>query len=110
MAKNFKITESQYKQLVSEGVTIQGATDATGKADTSKTAQAMASSGIDPKKVDVKFSGAAMTSGQTDTSGASTTVTEHRLITKKELQANRLRYLKEHSEVLSFNNFMKKLH
>ena len=35
---------------------------------------------------------------------------EHRIITKKQLQANRLKYLKENSEVLSLNNFMKKLH
>ena len=39
-----------------------------------------------------------------------TSVAEHRIITKKQLQANRLRYLKENSEVLSLNNFMKKLH
>lgn len=110
MAKKFKITEAQYNQILSEGVAIQGATDSTGKADVAKTAQSMSASGIDPKKVNVEFSGEAMTSGG-DTNGSSTTtVTEHRLITKKELQANRLRYLKENSEVLSFNNFMKNLH
>lgn len=112
MAKRFKITEAQYNQMLSEGVTIQGATDATGKADVAKTAQSMSVSGVDPKKVDVTFSGASMTSGGGDENGTTTTqsVTEHRLITKKELQANRLKYLKEHSEVMSFNNFMKQLH
>ena len=110
MAKKFKITETQYNQILSEGISIQGVTDSTGKADISKTAQSMSASGIDPKKVSVAFSGESMTSGG-DTNGSSTiTVTEHRLITKKELQANRLRYLKENSEVLSFNNFMKNLH
>jgi hypothetical protein len=111
MAKKFKITEAQYNQILAEGVAIQGATDATGKADVAKTAQAMSASGVDPKKVSVEFSGDSMTSGGDSGSGTTTqTVTEHRLITKKELQANRLRYLKENSEVLSFNNFMKNLH
>ena len=108
MAKKFKITEVQRDVLLLEGVTIQGETDSVGKADTSKTAQAISNSGIDPKKVDVKFNGAAMTGGNSD--GQTTPMREHRIITKKQLQANRLRYLKENSEVLSLNNFMKKLH
>lgn len=105
MSRKFKITEMQAKQMIDEGVAIQGETDSTGKADPSKTAQAMTSSGIDPKKVKVEFQGTAMTSGSNASS-----VSEHRIVTKKELQANRLRYLKENSEVLSFNNFMKQLH
>lgn len=105
MGKRFKITEAQYNQMVDEGVTIQGETDASGKADISKTAQSMSTSGIDPKNVNVTFNGSSMTSGGDST----TNVTEHRVITKKELKENRLRYLKENSEVLSFNNFIKKL-
>lgn len=105
MAKKFKITESQYNQMLDEGVAIQGQTDSTGKADTSKTAQEMSNSGIDPKKVTVEFNGTAMNGG-----GSSSTISEHRLVTKKELQSNRLRYLKENSEIMSFNNFMKTLH
>ena len=107
MAKKFKITEAQRDALLAEGVTIQGETDSVGKADTSKTAQAISNSGIDPKKVDVKFNGTAMTGGNSD---GQTSMREHRIITKKQLQANRLRYLKENSEILSLNNFMKKLH
>ena len=64
--------------------------------------------GIDPKKVNVEFNGTAMTGGNPN--GQTTPMREHRIITKKQLQANRLRYLKENSEVLSLNNFMKKLH
>ena len=108
MAKKFKITEAQRDALLAEGVTIQGETDSVGKADTSKTAQAISNSGIDHKKVDVKFNDAAMTGGNSD--GQTTPMREHRIITKMQLQANRLRYLKENSEVLSLNNFMKKLH
>lgn len=107
MAKKFKITEAQRDALLAEGVTIQGETDSVGKADTNKTAQAISNSGINPKKVDVKFNGTAMTGGNSD---GQASMREHRIITKKQLQANRLRYLKENSEVLSLNNFMKKLH
>ena len=107
MAKKFKITEAQRDALLAEGVTIQGETDSVGKADTNKTAQAISNSGIDPKKVNVEFSGTAMTGGNPD---GQTSMREHRIITKKQLQANRLRYLKENSEVLLLNNFMKKLH
>ena len=107
MAKKFKITEAQMDALLAEGVTIQGETDSVGKADTNKTAQAISNSGIDPKKVNVEFSGTAMTGGNPN---GQTSMREHRIITKKQLQANRLRYLKENSEILSLNNFMKKLH
>lgn len=105
MAKKFKLTQSQYDEMIAEGVTIQGEVDSSGKADPSKTASVMSSSGIDPNKVTVEFNGAQMRSGSPDSSS----VTEHRLVTKKELQANRLRYLKENSEILSFNNFLKRL-
>lgn len=105
MAKKFKITEAQRDALLSEGVAIQGETDSSGKADTNKTAQAMASSGINPKKVKVEFDGVEISGGD-----GTTSVAESRIVTKKQLQANRLRYLKENSEVLSLNNFMKKLH
>ena len=107
MAKKFKITEAQRDALLAEGVTIQGETDSVGKADTNKTAQAISNSGIDPKKVNVELSGTAMTGGNPN---GQTSMREHRIITKKQLQANRLRYLKENSEILSLNNFMKKLH
>ena len=107
MAKRFKITEAQRDALLAEGVTIQGETDSVGKADTNKTAQTISNSGIDPKKVNVEFSGTAMTGGNPN---GQTSMREHRIITKKQLQANRLRYLKENSEILSLNNFMKKLH
>ena len=107
MAKRFKITEAQRDALLAEGVTIQGETDSVGKADTNKTAQAISNSGIDPKKVKVEFNGVAISGGN---SNGTTSVAESRMVTKKQLQANRLRYLKENSEVLSLNNFMKKLH
>lgn len=108
MAKKFKITETQYKQMLDEGVAvIQGSVNpSTGRADTQATSDNLTKSGIDPKKVKVEFQGTAMSGG--DTTGA--TVTEHRLVTKKELQSNRLRYLKENSEILPFNQFIKNLH
>lgn len=110
MAKKFKITEEQYNQMLGEGVSINGATDTSGKADIAKTAQSMSQSGVDPNKVNVVFSGNSMTSGGDTSSEPSTTsVSEHRIVTKKELQENRLRYLKENSELFTFNNFMKKL-
>jgi predicted amino acid dehydrogenase len=110
MPKRFKITEQQYNQMLDEGVSINGVTDASGKADINKTAQSMAASGIDPKDVTVSFSGSAMSGGTGDTTLTEGNKKSHRLITKKELKENRLRYLKENSEIISFNNFMKSLH
>lgn len=109
MTKKIRISEAQYKQILKEGValTIQGETDSTGKADTAKTAQVINNSGVDPKKTKVQFNGQEMSGGDSTTA---TVMEESRLITKKELQTNRLRYLKENSEVLSLNNFMKRLH
>ena len=49
MGKKYKITEAQYNEMLSEGVTIQGETDSSGKADLSKTSQAISNSGIDPQ-------------------------------------------------------------
>lgn len=106
MAKKFKITESQYKQMLGEGVAIQAQTNSQGTVDgdsLKKTAQEVKSDPnikntpieVDPNKV---------------AGAGNSSMFEHRLITKKELQTNRLRYLKENSEVLSLNNFMKKLH
>lgn len=107
MGKKYKITEAQYNEMLSEGVTIQGETDSSGKADLNKTSQAISNSGVDPKKVKVEFGGTALASGSN--SATQTVVAEHRLITKKELQENRRRYLKENSEVLHFNKFIKNL-
>lgn len=111
MPKTFKITEAQHQQMIEEGVVIQGATDSTGKADINKTSQQISSTGIDPKKTKVEFDGSAMSGGGGDTTTTTTTtVSEHRVVTKKELQENRLRYLRENSQVMSFDKFMKNLH
>lgn len=108
MARKIKLTEEQYQQMLSE-VTIQGVTT-NGKADTNATATAIQQSGANPNNVNVSFKGTEMTgSGSGSTSTSQQATNEHRIVTKKELQANRLRYLKEHSEVYSLNNFLSKL-
>lgn len=103
MPKKFKITEAQYNTMMNEGVTIQGNVDSTGKADISATNQEMSNGGIDKNKVKVEFPGTAMSGGQSS-------IAEHRVVTKQQLKENRLRYLKENSEVMTFSNFIKKLH
>ena len=108
MARKFKITEEQREMLLKEGITIQGETDQSGRADVSKTAQAISNSGVDSKKVNVQFPGTSMTGGTNSTT--QTVVSEHKLITKSQLMENRLRYLRENSEVMSFDNFIKNLH
>lgn len=107
MGRNFKITEAQREMLLREGVTIQGETDSTGKADISKTAQAISSSGIDSKNARVVFPGTAISGGAN--SSTQTVMSEHRIVTKKQLTENRLRYLREHSEVVPFDKFIKSL-
>lgn len=107
MAKKFKITETQYKQMIDEGVapTINLPLK-NGNIDTSAT-----------ENIKSQFNGKnyTFTAKPEDVGSSSTTTTpattnESRIITKKQLQANRLRYLKENSDILSFNNFMKQLH
>lgn len=113
MAKRFKITENQYNQMLAEGIAVQGETTSDGKPDISKTGQNISANLKNANDATVTFKGSAFTGGQTSADSTSSIQAEgknHRLITKRELQANRLRYLKENSEVLSFNNFIKKLH
>lgn len=108
MAKKFKITEAQRDALLAEGVAVNLPLTANKEID---------KKGVND--INNKFGGDGVTlttnsKSLSDTGSDSTTTiateSKHRLITKKQLQANRLRYLKENSEVLSLNNFMKKLH
>lgn len=108
MAKKFKITEAQRDALLAEGVAVNLPLTANKEID---------KKGVND--INNKFGGDGVTlttnsKSLSDTGSDSTTTiateSKHRLITKKQLQANRLKYLKENSEVLSLNNFMKKLH
>ena len=108
MSKKFKITEAQYSQLMTEGVAIQAVTNQNGVGIDNQATQTEVSQLKNPSNATITAPASAFQGSSSDNSQV--TISEHRLITKKELQANRLRYLKENSEVLSLNNFLKSIH
>lgn len=107
MAKKIRISEAQYKQILKEGIAVN--LPVTDDNNVDKNALQNIKNQMNGKDV-------TLTADLDNLLGASgntpTKISEShdRLITKKELQSNRLRYLKENSEVLSLNNFMKRLH
>lgn len=112
MPKTFKITEAQRNHLMSEGVAITQniplKSDGSGiDSDKFKTAAQEA----EPNTVfTTTAKEASGNNGTQNTVTIAAPTNEHRIVTKKELQTNRLRYLKENSDVFSFNDFLKQLH
>lgn len=108
MAKRYKITEAQLNHLLSEGVAVN--LPLTNNKEIDKAAVNDLNNKFGEEGVTLTTNSKALTDTNSNSTTTVTTESKHRLITKKELQANRLKYLKENSEVLSFNNFMKHLH
>lgn len=108
MAKKFKITEAQRDALIAEGVAVNLPLTANKEIDKKGVNDINNKFGGDG--VTLTTNSKSLTDAGSDSTTTIATESKHRLITKKQLQANRLRYLKENSEVLSLNNFMKKLH
>ena len=108
MAKKFKITEAQRDALLAEGVAVNLPLTANKEIDKKEVNDINNKFGGDG--VTLTTNSKSLTDAGSDSTTTIATESKHRLITKKQLQANRLRYLKENSEVLSLNNFMKKLH
>lgn len=100
MGKSFKITEQQYGRMLEEGIkpTLQMPQRQDGTPDISQARS-------DASKVD---GGCNFTLSSDSLNGSQTN--EHRIITKRELQEGRKRYLKENSEILSLNEFLSRLH
>ena len=108
MAKKFKITEAQRDALLAEGVAVNLPLTANKEIDKKEVNDINNKFGGDG--VTLTTNSKSLTDAGSDSTTTIATESKHRLITKKQLQANRLKYLKENSEVLSLNNFMKKLH
>ena len=128
MGRNFIITEEQYesiRKLMAEGVlpqgtqkpTIDSPNKATGTEQSIKNAasKAISDAGADPNNVDVnqtvgdnlkvKVSGKDVSSNAIKTS----TTTESRFITKQKMLENRLKKMKENSEIYTVGEFLNKL-
>ena len=108
MAKKFKITEAQRDALLAEGVAVNLPLTANKEIDKKEVNNINNKFGGDG--VTLTTNSKSLTDAGSDSTTTIATESKHRLITKKQLQANRLKYLKENSEILSLNNFMKKLH
>lgn len=108
MAKKFKITEAQMDALLAEGVAVNLPLTANKEIDKKEVNNINNKFGGDG--VTLTTNSKSLTDAGSDSTTTIATESKHRLITKKQLQANRLKYLKENSEILSLNNFMKKLH
>ena len=108
MAKKFKITEAQMDALLAEGVAVNLPLTANKEIDKKGVNDINNKFGGDG--VTLTTNSKSLTDAGSDSTTTIATESKHRLITKKQLQANRLKYLKENSEILSLNNFMKKLH
>lgn len=108
MAKKYKITEEQLNHVLAEGVAVN--LPLTQNKEIDKTTVNDLNNKFGEKGVTLTANSKSLTNTNSDSTTTIATESKHRLITKKELKSNRLRFLKENSEILSFNNFMKNLH
>ena len=100
MAKKIKITEEQRNKLIKEGVTLNADVSAAGgdvKKAVDTTKQQARKNGVNLNNASIEISGSSL---QNENKG--------RLITKKELMENKLRYLKEnYSTLYTLKDFVK---
>lgn len=97
MNKKIRITEEQYRQALSEGVTLNADVSAANgdiKQAVKKTKQEAQKSGMNMNDANIQIKAS-------DTN-------ESKVISKKELMANRMKVLKEHSEIVSLKEFINK--
>lgn len=98
MGRSLKISEAQYKKALSEGITLNADVDACNgdvKQAIDKTKQNAKNNGVDLSNANIQIPAQSQNEGK--------------IITKKQLQENRLRVLKENSELYSLNDFLNKL-
>lgn len=98
MSKKFKISEEQYKKALSEGITLNADVDA---------CNGDVKQAIDKTKQDAKNNGVDLSNANIQVPAQSQY--ENKIITKKQLVENRLKVLKENSELYSLNDFLNKL-
>ena len=94
MARKIKITNEQYNNAISEGITLSADVEAAG-GDVNKavetTKQEARASGVDISKAKIEIP-----------------ANENKLITKKQIIESRLKYLKENSTLYTIKDFLKK--
>lgn len=98
MGRNFKISEDQYKRALSEGITLNADVEACNgdvKQAIDKTKQNAKNNGIDLNKANIQVPAQSQNEGK--------------IITKRQLQENRLKVLKENSDLYSLNDFLNKI-
>ena len=98
MGRNLKISEYQYRKALSEGITLNADVEACNgdvKQAIDKTKQNAKNNGIDLKKTNILV--------------PAQSKKKKKIITKKQLQENRLKVLKENSELYSLNDFLNKI-
>lgn len=98
MGKRFKISKEQYEHALSEGITLNADVDAC-NGDVNQAVQ--------KTKQNAKESGVDLSQATINVPAQSSN--ESKLITKKQLQENRLKVLKSNSKLFSVRDFVKKI-
>lgn len=97
MGRKIKISKKQYEQALSEGITLTADVDACNgdvKQAVDKTRQNAKQNGVDLSDANISIPAQS---------------NESRIITKKELQENRLKVLKANSKLFSVKDFVNKI-
>lgn len=98
MSRKLKISEEQYRTAIKEGITLNADVDACNgdvKQAIDKTKQNAKDNGVDLSNANIQVPAQSRNEG--------------RIITKRQLQENRLKVLKENSELYSLNDFLNKI-
>ena len=116
MARKFVISEEQYNMALKEGVTInktQVLAPGNDSSDIEKARNNAQENGLPKENFEVvaplEKNNQSPQLSTTDKQNANVVISENKLITKKQLQENRLKALKKNSEIYTVRDFMKKL-
>lgn len=114
MARKFRITEEQYKMALKEGVAInktQVLAAGNNSSDIEKARNTAQENGLPKENFEVvaplEKNNQSPQLSTTDKQNANVVISENKLITKKQLQENRLKELKKNSEVFTLKDFAK---
>jgi len=114
MARKFRITEEQYKMALKEGVAInktQVLAAGNNSSDIEKARNTAQENGLPKENFEVvaplEKNNQSPQLSTTDKQNANVVISENKLITKKQLQENRLKALKKNSEVFTLKDFAK---
>ena len=114
MARKFRITEEQYKMALKEGVAInktQVLAAGNNSSDIEKARNTAQENGLPKENFEVvaplEKNNQSPQLSTTDKQNANVVINENKLITKKQLQENRLKALKKNSEVFTLKDFAK---